>query len=213
MIHWPSILLMIASQNVFGFYNPSSGRWLNRDPLGERGGGNLLTFASNDPIRRFDLFGLISPDLPGPPYCFRCKDKIFSPSIECCCHDTTILNKKEIDTGVVTFRWTSQTPTTPGYAYHVWLTWSGGSIDNNALNLGSVSSPAAALNISSYQTPTPDQTPLKLSPCKYNFDALIKCLNDKSAALKDQPDSRTCDKFANDLLSDCEKASEGCNAK
>jgi RHS repeat-associated protein len=39
-------------------YSPSTGRWLCKDPIGERGGLNLYGFVGNDPIRRIDPFGL-----------------------------------------------------------------------------------------------------------------------------------------------------------
>ena len=40
------------------FYNPSSGRWLSRDPIGERGGVNLYGFVRNNPVSLVDLLGL-----------------------------------------------------------------------------------------------------------------------------------------------------------
>ena len=39
------------------FYNPGIGRWLNRDPIGEEGGLNLLAFVSNTPACRVDRLG------------------------------------------------------------------------------------------------------------------------------------------------------------
>src|ERR1700738_1676589 len=39
-------------------YNPSIGRWLSRDPLGEKGGLNLYAYVGNDPVNRVDPFGL-----------------------------------------------------------------------------------------------------------------------------------------------------------
>ncbi|MCQ2394233.1 MAG: RHS repeat-associated core domain-containing protein [Kiritimatiellae bacterium] len=39
-------------------YNPTHGRWLNRDPIGERGGENLYVFCGNQPIYYIDAFGL-----------------------------------------------------------------------------------------------------------------------------------------------------------
>lgn len=39
-------------------YNPSTGRWLSRDPIGEKGGLNLYGFVGNDPIGHFDKKGL-----------------------------------------------------------------------------------------------------------------------------------------------------------
>lgn len=42
----------------FRYYDPSKGRFLNRDPIGEEGGLNLYRFVGNDPINRVDRWGL-----------------------------------------------------------------------------------------------------------------------------------------------------------
>lgn len=42
----------------YRYYEPRSGRWLNRDPLEERGGLNLYAFVGNDPLSQFDALGL-----------------------------------------------------------------------------------------------------------------------------------------------------------
>ncbi len=42
----------------FRYYNPSTGRWLNRDPLEEKGGRNLYGFVVNNPISSIDPVGL-----------------------------------------------------------------------------------------------------------------------------------------------------------
>jgi len=39
------------------FYNPNTGRWLNRDPVGERGGVNLLAFVNNAVTGHVDELG------------------------------------------------------------------------------------------------------------------------------------------------------------
>jgi RHS repeat-associated protein len=44
---------------LFRAYDPNLGRWLNRDPLGERGGLNLYGYAGNNPICFVDPFGLV----------------------------------------------------------------------------------------------------------------------------------------------------------
>src|SRR6266545_7180181 len=41
----------------FRFYNSSTGRWLNRDPISEAGGFNLYGFCRNDPIYYIDAYG------------------------------------------------------------------------------------------------------------------------------------------------------------
>ena len=43
----------------YRFYSPESARWLNVDPLKERGGKNLYTFSLNSSINIFDVRGLL----------------------------------------------------------------------------------------------------------------------------------------------------------
>jgi len=45
----------------YRFYNPSIGKWLTRDPIGEAGGINLYGFVLNDPVNAVDPLGLFSP--------------------------------------------------------------------------------------------------------------------------------------------------------
>ena len=42
----------------YRYYNPSTGRWLSRDPIAEKGGRNLYGFVSNDPLNKIDPEGL-----------------------------------------------------------------------------------------------------------------------------------------------------------
>ena len=42
----------------YRFYDPKTGRWPNRDPIGERGGLNLYGFVGNDGVNWWDFLGL-----------------------------------------------------------------------------------------------------------------------------------------------------------
>jgi RHS repeat-associated protein len=42
----------------YRYYNPSTGRWIGRDPSEENGGPNLYVFAANNPINDIDILGL-----------------------------------------------------------------------------------------------------------------------------------------------------------
>jgi len=43
----------------FRYYNPSTGRWLSRDPAEEQGGLNLYGFIGNSSVNAIDLLGLV----------------------------------------------------------------------------------------------------------------------------------------------------------
>ena len=43
---------------LYRFYDPSTQRWLNRDPLGESAGANLFSFVGNSALERIDALGL-----------------------------------------------------------------------------------------------------------------------------------------------------------
>jgi RHS repeat-associated protein len=47
----------------YRYYNSQTGRWLSRDPIGERGGDNLYAFVSNAPSNRIDRNGLYEVDV------------------------------------------------------------------------------------------------------------------------------------------------------
>ena len=50
---------LLAAQTGWTFYNPQTGRWLDRDPIQEGGGNNLYGFLKNDPPAAVDLRGWI----------------------------------------------------------------------------------------------------------------------------------------------------------
>lgn len=66
--HAPSGLYL----TVYRAYDSSSGRWLNRDPIGEDGGLNLYDYVGNSPVNFTDPLGIAEPLQPGddrlPPF-------------------------------------------------------------------------------------------------------------------------------------------------
>jgi hypothetical protein len=49
--------LLLVAPAAPAFYNPQTGRWLNRDPIEERGGYNLQTMVNNNPVSQVDVDG------------------------------------------------------------------------------------------------------------------------------------------------------------
>src|ERR1017187_4294143 len=52
------LLGVSLAREAQAFYNPSTGRWLSRDPIEENGGKSLYVFVGNDSINRADIVGL-----------------------------------------------------------------------------------------------------------------------------------------------------------
>jgi len=52
------------------YYSPGIGRWLNRDPMGERGGRNVYASVHNDPIRGLDSLGETFHVIPHPEWSY-----------------------------------------------------------------------------------------------------------------------------------------------
>lgn len=50
-------LTLGSGLDASAFYNPQTGRWLSRDPIGEQGGRDLYGFVSNRPAERYDVLG------------------------------------------------------------------------------------------------------------------------------------------------------------
>jgi hypothetical protein len=53
----PFLLLLASLQTAPAYYDPGAQRWINRDPIGERGGINLYSFVRNDPLSKRDRWG------------------------------------------------------------------------------------------------------------------------------------------------------------
>ena len=48
----------------YRFYDPVTGRWPSRDPIGESGGMNLYGFVGNDGVNKADMLGLLLVEYP-----------------------------------------------------------------------------------------------------------------------------------------------------
>ena len=58
---WPTPTTTASGVRYYGYrqYSPEMGKWLSRDPIGERGGNNLHGFCRNDPVCIIDVNGNI----------------------------------------------------------------------------------------------------------------------------------------------------------
>ena len=54
----PLLLVWLLSSIASAHYDPTLGRWLNRDPIAEDGGVNLYGFVGNDGVNAWDNLGL-----------------------------------------------------------------------------------------------------------------------------------------------------------
>jgi len=56
----------VVSYYGYRYYTPQTGRWINRDPIEEKGGLNLYGFVGNDGVNKWDIFGLAlqQPNFP-----------------------------------------------------------------------------------------------------------------------------------------------------
>jgi hypothetical protein len=197
------LLLLVGCLSGFApaaqaFYNPSTGRWLSRDPIGEQGGINVYGFGKNNAINGIDSLGLRWTD----------EDEWrFHRPEGCCFYKGKIRSDKKVATGVSTERWNATAPDHTGrYPYHVWVQWDGGSADINGLNgLYFYQSPAG------FTPSAPDRKsePLILSECEHDFEVLRDCLVNESAKVRGkQRMGYECGEYAKDLVNKCVAASK-----
>lgn len=55
----PAATKSVSGVRYYGqrYYNPGTGRWLSRDPIGEIGGDNLYAITGNDAVNQWDFLG------------------------------------------------------------------------------------------------------------------------------------------------------------
>jgi RHS repeat-associated protein len=86
----------------FRYYDPVTGRWPSRDPIGERGGNNLYAMVGNNPLNSYDLLGLSSnccnnKPIPSGKSCCKTSGRgeiLYNPSKQGCCSDDVLWNRK-----------------------------------------------------------------------------------------------------------------------
>ena len=54
----PLLVFLLAANTASAFYDPAIGKWISRDPIGERGGANISAFLANDSVNEIDPLGL-----------------------------------------------------------------------------------------------------------------------------------------------------------
>ena len=59
------VIWLLLPQTGQCYYNPSTGRWLTRDPVEEKGGANLYGFVRNEPNSKHDSRGLFTQTANG----------------------------------------------------------------------------------------------------------------------------------------------------
>jgi hypothetical protein len=87
------------------WYDPVTGRWLSRDPIGEKGGHNLYDFCRNHPVNAVDPLGRLTKDiapLAGPVYEklsvageFRANSSLACKCVDCTTHSDSGCQKIE----------------------------------------------------------------------------------------------------------------------
>jgi hypothetical protein len=67
LITLAACLTWLIPSTTQAFYNPSTGRWLSRDPIGEKGGPNVYASVNNRPTSSTDALGLVTFEESCPP--------------------------------------------------------------------------------------------------------------------------------------------------
>jgi hypothetical protein len=79
--------LILLSQTAQAHYDPTIGRFINRDPIEEEGGANLYGFVENDGVDKTDFLGL---DTVARPVEVMDNGRVRDQSGKTCCRDETV---------------------------------------------------------------------------------------------------------------------------
>jgi hypothetical protein len=199
------LLWLGTTASGWTFYNPTTGRWLTRDSIGEADTRNLYCFVRNQPGDLVDKFGKdifggplgwpLPPNNPidtivdalCPNWLCCCEGKRYNPITHCCCAGK-VLQRVKYRTGF-------KICTAPAHSFdfvpHTWIEFEGRSAD--VVASGSIISSPALLSVpSSYQN-NPDKKcdEWELENCKYDFGAFQKAARQILDNLQSLVDPRT----------------------
>ena len=212
-------------------YLPKVGRWLSRDPIGERGGQNLYTFIRNEPVAHSDTLGLMVKTSPLPATGGCCGTQRYDPSSQCCCNSTTVKNRDPVDTGVSICKGYIKGDLLWGtVSSHTFLTCGGTGFGLYAMSHVRGGNSCKAINddgviknndLDVYpDNPNPQNgetysicTPIKLSPCDYDIAQFAKCI-----CAFNQPNYNpgymivgwNCSSFASNAVNHCKDPAKAC---
>jgi RHS repeat-associated protein len=200
----------------YRYYNASTGRWLSRDPIEEKGGLNLYGFVGNNPISFFDLDGreaglIYHPDgsitLPRISCPLMCNGKFYNPITSCCCKGN-VLKREPVETGVkkcTNLPWNLMN--------HWWIEFDGGKA------YGFNPSGIIPENGNRFWIEGKDKkcTPVKLSPCQFDLSAFSKNLLDMIEKKTYNPDYvfpvSTCLQWMEIVINEAAYKSRGCGGR
>ena len=153
---------LITTACAQAFFDPHIGRFISRDPIGERGGQNIYSLVANNPVGRTDSLGL-----------FCCDGRWYSPLTHCC-RNKQVYREAFVATGLKTC--SAPTLIQPKVD-HLWIEaegWSAGFYPNGDTD-GSLPGQVQ------YPDPAEDRPnkrcgPVTLNPCQHDFDCFKQCV-------------------------------------
>ncbi len=92
------LLSLVSASMLSAMYCPYDGRFLNRDPIEEKGGANLYGMVGNDAVNKWDRLGMSEccRGKPIPPGMKCCNGQLYDPNYECCCNGNRKLSRQSI---------------------------------------------------------------------------------------------------------------------